>query len=155
MPANPASTARIGRHPLHPMLVPIPIGLLIGAFVCDLAYWLWHWAFGAYVAAWMLVGGIAGAAFAAVAGLTDFLGNAQIRALREAWLHMIANVTAVVLSVANLAVHMRDGAAAVLPTGLALSTLVVLLLLFSGWMGGEMVYRHRVAVLDTDEVDAP
>jgi len=84
MPANPASTARIGRHPLHPMLVPIPIGLLIGAFVCDLAYWLWHWAFGAYVAAWMLVGGIAGAAFAAVAGLTDFLGNAQIRALREA-----------------------------------------------------------------------
>ena len=33
---------------------------------------------------------------------------------------------------------------------LGLSLVSTALLLFSGWMGGEMVYRHRVAVLDDE-----
>ncbi|MFO1255271.1 MAG: DUF2231 domain-containing protein [Sphingomonadaceae bacterium] len=148
---NPRSTARIGGHPLHPMLVPLPIGFLVAAFVFDLAYWLCEWAMGAYLAAWMIAAGIASALLAALAGLTDFLGEPRIRALRQAWYHMLANLTAVALSVANLVVHMRDGAAAVLPAGIVLSGLVAALLLFSGWMGGEMVYRHHVAVIDADE----
>jgi uncharacterized membrane protein len=42
----------------------------------------------------------------------------------------------------------RDGVSAVVPTGLILSLLVVALLLFTGWKGWEMVYRHRVGVAD-------
>jgi uncharacterized membrane protein len=34
----------------------------------------------------------------------------------------------------------------VIPTGLVLSVIVVLILLFTGWKGWEMVYRHRVGV---------
>jgi uncharacterized membrane protein len=34
------STARIGGHPIHPMIIPLPIGLLVGALAADLAY-LW------------------------------------------------------------------------------------------------------------------
>jgi uncharacterized membrane protein len=38
--------------------------------------------------------------------------------------------------------------AAILPVGLILSAIVVLILLYTGWRGWEMVYRHRVAVED-------
>ena len=34
------------------------------------------------------------------------------------------------------------------PTGLLISLVVVLILLYTGWRGWEMVYRHRVAVSD-------
>jgi uncharacterized membrane protein len=39
----------------------------------------------------------------------------------------------------------------VLPGGLFLSTLVVLILLYTGWRGWEMVYRHRVGVEEAPE----
>lgn len=61
---------------------------------------------------------------------------------------MVGNVLAVVLEAINLLVRQRDPAAAVLPTGIGLSLLVTLLLLFTGWMGWEMVYRGRVGVAD-------
>ena len=32
------STAQIAGHPIHPMLVPIPIACFIGALVTDIAY---------------------------------------------------------------------------------------------------------------------
>ncbi len=37
----------------------------------------------------------------------------------------------------------------VVPIGLVLPPIVVLILLFTGWKGWEMVYRHRVGVADT------
>jgi hypothetical protein len=33
---NPVSTATIGDHPLHPMLVPFPIAFLVATLACDL-----------------------------------------------------------------------------------------------------------------------
>lgn len=38
MNRNPHSTAAIAGHPLHPILVTLPIGFLIGAFLSDLAF---------------------------------------------------------------------------------------------------------------------
>jgi uncharacterized membrane protein len=38
--------------------------------------------------------------------------------------------------------------AAVIPAGIVLSLITVLILLFTGWKGWEMVYRHRVGVAD-------
>jgi uncharacterized membrane protein len=40
------------------------------------------------------------------------------------------------------------GAEAIVPKGLVLSLISVLILLFTGWKGWEMVYRHRVGVSD-------
>jgi uncharacterized membrane protein len=37
--ANPRSTARIARHPIHPMLVPIPIACFVGTLLTDITYW--------------------------------------------------------------------------------------------------------------------
>jgi uncharacterized membrane protein len=150
MSANPRSTVRIAGHPLHPILVTIPIGLLIGAFITDLAYWLTGWASFAYFSAWLIGAGIIGALIAAAAGFIDFIAEPRIRAMRKAWYHLTGNVAMLALSVANFIVHMRDGAAAVLPAGLTLSAIVTVLLLFNGWMGGEMVFKGRVGVHDDD-----
>jgi uncharacterized membrane protein len=59
---------------------------------------------------------------------------------------MLGNVAVLVLSLVNAFVHSRDGYTAVVPQGLILSGLVVLLLIVTGWLGGLMVYRHRVGV---------
>lgn len=148
----PRATAKIGRHPLHPLLVLAPIGFWLSAFLCDLVYWNTGDASFAEAALWLIGAGLVGAVFAALAGLADFAGDRAIRAISDAWHHMIGNVIAVVLALASFLLRVTEGAeAAVLPWGLALSTLIVAILLFTGWKGGELVYTHRVAVND----DAP
>ena len=79
-------------------------------------------------------------------GLTDVLGDARIRNLNTAWLHAAADVIAVLIELYNWYSRYAHGSAAVLPTGLILSAIVVGILLFSGWKGWEMVYRYRVGV---------
>src|SRR4051794_21063923 len=76
--SNPQSTARLMGHPIHPMLVPFPIAFFIGALLADLAYLKTAEPFWATAAAWLLGAGLVGAALAALAGLTDFLGDRRI-----------------------------------------------------------------------------
>ena len=67
---NPVSTANIGDHPIHPMLIPFPIAFLVATFGCDLAFWWTRtpgWAPGAL---WLLGAALIMAALAAIAGLT-------------------------------------------------------------------------------------
>jgi uncharacterized membrane protein len=146
--SNPQSTAKIAGHPLHPMVVPFPIAFLVGTLVTDLVYTQTTDLFWARASFWLLVAALVTAALAAVLGLTDFLGDARIRALRTATLHMIGNVVAVVLSLVNFWLRYQNGEAGAYPAGLWLSLVVVLLLLFNGWQGGELVFRHRVGVSD-------
>jgi uncharacterized membrane protein len=96
------------------------------------------------------VGGAAiiAAALAATAGLIDFIGDARIRTLSDAWQHAIGNVLAVLLSIFNFFWRFENGSAAVLPVGLIISFVVIGIILFTGWKGGELVFRHRVAVYD-------
>ena len=142
----PKSTASIGGHPIHPMLVPFPITFLVSALLTDIAYVKTGWAMWAYASSWLIGAGIVAALLAALFGFIDFFGDKRIRGAKTARLHMIGNLTAVILSVINFVVHMRDGAMAVIPLGISLSAIVVLLLLFNGWMGGEMVFRYGVGV---------
>jgi uncharacterized membrane protein len=150
--ANPelrgiATTAKLGSHPIHPMLIPFPIALMVATFLCDLAFWGSGNLFWADAAYWALLAAIVGAALAATAGFIDFLGNAHIRAMNAAWQHMIGNVVVVVLALVSFWMRLTAGPAeAVLPWGLVLSTAVVALLLFTGWKGGDMVYEHRVGM---------
>jgi len=145
--ANPRSTVQIIGHPIHPVLIPFPIAFLIGTLASDIVYRSTgddFWALGAY---WLLAAAIVMAAFAAVAGLIDFLGEPRILALSTAWYHLLGNVTAVVLSLINFWLRYRDGIAAY-PTALWISLAVVVLLLFNGWMGWELVYKYRVGIAD-------
>ena len=140
------STATVGGHPLHPMLVPFPIAFLVATLACDLAFWASGNPFWANVALWALGAGVATGALAAVAGLADFLGDIRIRALRDAWRHMLGNALLLVLAFSNL--YIRGSARvleqAVLPWGILLSATVVGLMIYTAWKGGALVYRHRV-----------
>ena len=148
---HPKSTASLGGHPIHPMLIPFPIASFVGALVTDIAYIRSGWAMWPYFSSWLIGAGIITALLAALFGFIDFFGERRIRDLRVAWLHMGGNLLVVLLSIANFVVHMRDGAMAVFGPGITLSAIVVLLLVATGWLGGQMVYRHGVAVRPIDE----
>ena len=136
--------AGIAGHPIHPMLVPIPIGLWIFSLVCDLIH-----AGGSSNPAWATValytmgGGIVGALLAAVPGLIDLL-SLPPGPRKTAITHMAINLTVVVLYVINfwLRVNSPDKAG----TAVWLSVIGIGLLVVSGWLGGKMVYEHGVAV---------
>jgi uncharacterized membrane protein len=143
---HPQSTAKIGGHPIHPMLIPFPIVCFIGAFVTDLVYSRNLDSGWATASHWLLIVGLVMAALAALAGLTDFFGDKRIQS-GDAIKHMLANVTAVVLELVNLL--LRLGNDDFIPsTGVYISGVVVLILLYSGWKGGDLVYRHGIGVHD-------
>ena len=147
---NPKSTAQIGGHPIHPMLIPFPITCLVGAFVTDVIFLSTGDRGFATASHWLIGFGIGTALIAATAGLIDYMGDDRIRRLGVALQHMLANVTAVVISVINFAIRLDDPAD-IASLGVILSSVVVLILLYSGWLGGHMVYRHRVAVQETPD----
>ena len=141
---RPKSTAKLGSHPIHPMLIPFPIAFLVGAFVADVVFSLNGDLFWARGATYLLGAGIATALLAAVFGFIDFFGSQRVRDLSHAWQHMFANLLAVVIALVNFLLRIGGDAGAVLPTGLILSGITVAILLFSGWRGGDLIYRHGV-----------
>jgi uncharacterized membrane protein len=140
-------TAQIASHPIHPMLVPIPIVCFIGALLTDITYAVTAEMMWADFSTWLLAVGLIGGLLAGIAGLTDLLSNRLIRATPPAWPHGIGNIVALVLAFFNLLVHTRDAWTSVVPTGLVLSIIVVLILPVTGWLGWSMVYRYGVGVL--------
>src|SRR6185437_3973138 len=132
--SHPRSTAKIGGHPIHPMLVPFPIVCFIGALVTDIVY-LNNYDHGwATASRYLLAIGLVMAALAALAGLTDFFGEKRIQG-SDAIKHMLANVTAVVIELINLILRLHSNAP-IARIGIILSVIVVLILLYSGWKGG-------------------
>lgn len=140
----PRSTARIGGHPIHPMLVPIPIACFVGTLISDLMYWRTASMQWANFSAWLVTIGVIVGWLAAIAGLIDFLANRAIRAQPPAWPHFIGNLVVLILATFNMMIHSRDAYTSVVPSGLILSALSVALLLVTGWLGWSMVYRYRV-----------
>ncbi len=150
MSQTPRATATIAGHPLHAMLVPIPMVCFVGTFFTDLAYWQTANMLWADMSAWLLTAGLVVSLFAVIFGLIDFFGDRRIRDLNAAWIHGLGNGLALILSLFNVFVHSRDAYTSVVPTGLILSGLVVLILLVTAWNGGAMVYRHGVGVSPED-----
>ena len=143
---NPRATLQIGGHPLHVMLVPLPIACFVGTLITDLAYWGTDNLQWANFSDWLVSVGVIMAVLAALAGVADFLGERRIRALGAARVQGLGNGLALLLAIINTFVHSRDGYTSVVPTGLILSALTVLVLLVTGWNGWTMVYRHGVGV---------
>ncbi|MBW9117676.1 DUF2231 domain-containing protein [Rhizobium cauense] len=145
---NPKSTLSIAGHPVHPMLVPFPIAFFVGALLTDIVHTQSDDPFWPSASSWLLGAGLISAILAALSGLTDFLGEARIRSLRAAWYHMLGNVALVAIEAFNLWRRVADGLDFVIPMGLVLSLVATVVLLFNGWKGWEMVYRHRVGISD-------
>lgn len=146
------STASIGGHPIHPMLIPFPIAFLVGTLATDLVFWGSRAPFWASASMWLVGAGLVMGALAAVFGLIDFLTIERARSGSTGWIHFLGNLTAVVLALVSLLLRIGNPAGAVLPGGLVLSFIIVAILLVTGWMGGELAYRYKIGVIeDTDE----
>lgn len=144
------SKAAIAGHPLHPMLVPFPIAYLVGALFTDFAYVFSGDPFWARASLWLVSAGLALGVVAAGLGLTDFLSSRRIRSHRIAWVHFLGNASVLALAFVSMLARIDDAEAAVMPLGLVLSIVITTLLLFTGWLGGELAYRHRIGVIGNE-----
>jgi uncharacterized membrane protein len=143
---NPRSTAQIGGHPIHPLLIPFPIVSFIGALVTDVMLLTTLERGWGTASNWLLGVGLVTALAAAAAGMSDYLGDDRIKKIGAATRHMIANIVVVTLEAVNLVVRLTGGPSEVGSLGVWLSLASVVILVYSGWLGGELVYKHRVGV---------
>jgi uncharacterized membrane protein len=143
------STAAVAGHPVHPMVVPIPIGLLTAAVASDIAYAVTRDGFWARASRWLLRGGIVGGLVAGSIGLIDF---STIRSARTPGGvgHASGNVAILALSAVSLVI--RRGSPRHVPlAAMALSALAGAMLAVTGWLGGELSYRNGIGVIPDDE----
>ncbi len=146
-----ASPSSIAKHPIHPMFVVFPLGLWIFSLVADIVYLSGGNEAWRFVAFYNIAGGIVGALIAAIPGFIDLFSLRASRAKRIGIWHMILNLTAVVLFAINL--YLRTQADVAYTTAFVLSIIAFAGLLVSGWLGGEMVYVHGVAVEPSASLD--
>jgi uncharacterized membrane protein len=140
-----ASPASFAKHPIHPMLVALPIGLWIFSLVSDVIYLMkWGGAVFNDVAFYTMAGGIVTALVAAVPGFIDYLSLPKGKIKTIAVWHMRINLAVFVLFAINLWLRRDATPGAAVPVWL--SVVGVVLLGVSGWLGGELVYVHGVAV---------
>jgi uncharacterized membrane protein len=146
--------AKLFGHSIHQMLIVFPLGLLGMGVVFDIVYMNVHEPVYAAVAYWMMVAGLAGGLLAAPFGLVDWLAIPKgTRAKSVGAAHGIGNVVVVVLFLGS--VLLRGNDTAVPPTAAYVcSFLGVLLALFTGWLGGELVTRFGIGVHDGAGLDA-
>ncbi len=146
-----SSPASIKNHPIHPMLVALPIGLWVFALVCDIVA-----ATGAAgpwrtVAFYAIAGGIVGAVLAAAPGLIDYFSIKEASMKRIATFHFMLNVCALLVFAINLWSRLRLPTTSVIP--LILSIVGVTGIGMGGWLGGEMVYVKGMAVEAVEAVE--
>jgi uncharacterized membrane protein len=137
--------ASIKGHPIHVILVPVPIGLWIFALVADIAVAAGGSPAWSTVAFYSIAGGLVGALLAAVPGVIDLLAVGPGRVRRAGIWHMAINLGAVVLFGANLAIRWNAPEHA---GSLLLTLLGVIFIGVSGWLGGELVHVHGVSVVE-------
>ncbi len=141
------TSASIGGHPIHLMLVVFPFGLWIFSLVCDLiGLSVATSAVRHTVALYAMVGGLIGALAAAVPGFKELLyckgGEPPVKKMALA--HMAINLTVVVLYGVNIWLRTSD------PESLKISIIFlaigVCMISVSGWLGGQMVPVHGVEI---------
>jgi len=142
MATTPAS---VDKHPLHPILVAFPIGLWLFSLVCDLVHQFGHEKIWSVMAWYAMVAGLLGALAAAVPGVIDFFAITDPRAGRVALLHLAVNAGLVLLFGVNAWLRTLLSPTSMVP--LLLSVVGIAGLTVSGWLGGELVYVHRVGVV--------
>jgi uncharacterized membrane protein len=149
------SRLKLAGHPIHPMLIVLPLGLLATAVLMDIVYLATGDGVFAEVAFWNITVGVIGGLLAAVFGLIDWLAIPRgTRARRLGAWHGGGNVAIVLLFIVSWLLRVPNHAYApdILPFVPAL--VGVLAALITAWLGGELVYRLRVAVDDDAGLDA-
>jgi uncharacterized membrane protein len=132
------------------MIIPFPIALWVFSLIADVIYmWRGNAVWRDWIAFYALLGGIIGAVAAAVFGIVDWLAIKDREVKKVADWHARLNVIALLIFAADFYLRTTNGARMVdgsLTIPVALSVVGVILISISGWLGGELVFRHGVAV---------
>jgi uncharacterized membrane protein len=152
-PVSPLLAGPYG-HPLHPLLVTVPIGSWLASLVFDVAsQFAAHPGFLAQGAEWLIGIGVVGALAAAAVGFLDLLAIAPgTPAFRTAIWHMSLNLVITATYTVNFAWrHEGYASGGPVPLGmLALSAVAFAALGVSGFLGGKLAYRYGVRVAGED-----
>jgi uncharacterized membrane protein/nitrite reductase/ring-hydroxylating ferredoxin subunit len=142
------SRASIKGHPIHPILIGFPIAFFTGTLVFDTVAFIKDYAKLWDVAYYLELAGIIAAIAAAIPGLLDYIftvppaSSAKKRAAR----HGLTNTTMLILFI--IAFYYRQREEVLVPVLLGLETLGFVLMLIAGWMGGTLVYKNQIAVVN-------
>ncbi len=142
-----ASKASIGGHPIHPMLVPFPLGLWTTSLAADVLFYFTRNRNLLLVSKFMIAAGCLGAIAAAVPGIIDWLTLQDRQVRKVANWHARLNIAALIVFIITLYLRMRAGSHWVgyrLTVPFLLSVVGVILISISGWLGGELAYRYGV-----------
>ena len=149
------SHSKVLGHPLHPMMVVFPLGLLATSVAFD---WLGRALKNKNLETtgfWMAASGVITGVPTAIPGLIDYLAIPEgTRAKRVGLLHGLGNAVVLGLFAASVKVRM-DAAKRSTATSLALSTAAVPVSLGAAWLGGELIDRLGVGVDDHANLNAP
>jgi uncharacterized membrane protein len=147
--------ARFLGHPIHQILIVLPLGLLVTAVVFDLVAAIGGNPVWDNIAYWLIGAGVIGGLLAAPFGLIDWLAvPGATRAKRVGAIHGIGNVVVVVIFAWSWLLRRPNPMA---PSGLAhaLAYIGFIIAGVTGWLGGELVTRLGVGVDPNAHVDAP
>ena len=142
-------------HPVHPMLIVYPLGLLSAAVIFDVLYLATGNGDLATFSFWALAAGLVGGLAAALFGLIDWLGLPDgTRAKRIGALHGGGNLLVVALFAVSFLLRLNNPQYLPDTLPLIVGLLGAGVALVTAWLGGELVYRLRVAVDDDAGLNA-
>jgi uncharacterized membrane protein len=149
------SKAKLFGHPIHPMLIVFPLGLLTMAVIFDLIGLAVGQSYWSAMAFYLIAAGLIGGLIAGLAGLVDWMAiPSGTRAKAIGLWHGVGNV--IVLALFFLSWMIRSEAPDNPGTFAILLGIVGMgLVLITGWLGGEMVDRLGVGVYDGAHLNAP
>jgi uncharacterized membrane protein len=149
------SKAKLLGHPIHPMLIVFPLGLLATAIAFDIVGLASDDKMWFRISFWMIAAGIIGGLLAAIPGLIDWWAiPSGTRAKSIGLLHGGGNVVVVLLFIVSWFLR-RPAPENPGGTAFALGFIGVALALVTGWLGGELVDRLGVGVDSGAHLDAP
>jgi nitrite reductase/ring-hydroxylating ferredoxin subunit/uncharacterized membrane protein len=136
------------KHPLHPILVHLPIALFWISFLLDIASFIWGGTDFVLAAWYTMLTGVITTLIAAVPGFADWWDiRADHPARSIAVYHMLLNLAAVAIYAIGVGIRARSFDATCTPTlPFVLSIIGMGLINFSGYLGGVMVYDDGIAV---------
>lgn len=152
--AGSGSAISVFGHPLHPMVVPLPIAALLGAFVTDLVFLSTQDTFWSRLSFILLAVGLITGAVAAVLGLLEAASLQRARSSGTVWMHGLGNVVAMIASAGNFKIRWEADGLWV-PSGVYLSGAVAVLLLITAWLGGSLTFKHGIGVSQRVGSDNP